>query len=130
MQWLVILSNNHNLRHQSSTRVIAAYQSSQADMNTKTSVIFSYKIFCAFFSQLMNVLPLPIVLKILIVLTLPMALSVSVHLGSWVMEQPVVMAALLINVQPSLIVLKMPRASILLLVLSVSVHLGSWVMGE
>ena len=46
--WL-ILSNNHNLRHQSSTRVIAAYQSSQADMNTKTSVIFSYKTFCAFF---------------------------------------------------------------------------------
>jgi hypothetical protein len=37
--------------------------------------------------QLMNVQPSPTALKFLHVLTLLMALSVSVHLGLWVMEE-------------------------------------------
>ena len=73
----------------------------------------------------MNALRPLTVLKTPLVLTLLMALSVFVHLGSWAMEQPVEMAALPMIVLPSPIVLKMPLASTLLMALSVSVHLTS-----
>ena len=65
------------------------------------------------------------VLKMPLVLTLLMDLSVSVHLGSWAMEGPVEMVALKMSALPSPIVLKTPLASTLLMALSVSVHLTS-----
>ena len=77
-----------------------------------------------------NVLRPLTVLKMPLVLTLRMALSVSVHLGSWVMEGPMEMAALKMSALPSPIVLKTPLASILLMALSVSVHLTSLEMEE
>ena len=68
-----------------------------------------------------------IVLKMPLVLTLLMALSVSVHLGSWVMEGPVEMAALKMSALPSLTVLKMPPALMPLMVFSVCACLDSMV---
>ena len=67
----------------------------------------------------MNALRSLTVLKMPLVLTLLMALSVSVHLGSWVMEGPMEMAALKMSALPSLTVLKMPPALTLLMVFSV-----------
>ena len=78
----------------------------------------------------MNVLPLLIVLKIPIVLTLLMALSVSAHLGSWVMERSVEMDAFSTNALQLLTVLKTPLVLTLLMALSVSVHLISLEMEE
>ena len=78
----------------------------------------------------MNAQLLLTVSRIPVVLTLLMALSVSVHLGSWVMEERVEMAAFKMNAHQSLTVLKTPLVLTLLMVLSVSVHQTSLEMVE
>ena len=76
----------------------------------------------------MNALQSLTVLKTPLVLTLLMALSVSVHLGSWVMEGPVEMVALKTSVLPSLTVLKMPPVLTPLMDFSVCAYLDSMAM--
>ena len=78
----------------------------------------------------MNVQLLMTVLKTPPVLTLLMALSVSVHLSSWVMEERVEMAVFWTNAHQSQTVLKMPLVLTLLMALSVSVHQTSLEMVE
>ena len=78
----------------------------------------------------MNVQLLLTVLKTPLVLTLLMALSVSVHLNSWVMEERAEMAAFWTNAHQSLTVLKTPLVLTLLMALSVSVHQTSLEMVE
>ena len=75
----------------------------------------------------MNALQSLTVLKMPLVLTLLMVLSVSVHLGSWAMEGQVEMAALKMSALPSLTVLKMPPALTPLMVFSVCACLDSMV---
>ena len=71
-----------------------------------------------------------IVLKMPLVSTLLMALFVSVHLGSWVMEGRVEMAAFWMNAHLFQTVLKMPLVLTLLMALSVFVHQTSLEMVE
>ena len=78
----------------------------------------------------MNVHQPPTVLKMPLALILLTALSVSVPLDSWVMEQRVEMVAFWMNARPSQTVLKMPLVLTLPMDLSVSVPLDSWAMEQ
>ena len=69
-------------------------------------------------------------LKIPLVSILLMDLSVSVHLGSWVMEEPVETVVFWTNAHQYQTVSKTPLVLTLLMDLSVSVHLVSLEMVE